>query len=108
MVELYEVLPQPLTPAGLLLGSGTNATVSSFQPLPLEVGHSRRTCDQARPGTCLLSRRLTSVVLQHSRDRNVWQCSRLTACGQCQGEAASTRSFQDQVQRPQDSSVAQT
>ncbi len=37
VVELYEVLPQPLTPAGLLLGSGTNATSSSFQPTPLEV-----------------------------------------------------------------------
>ncbi len=36
VVELYEVLPQPLTPAGLLLGSGTNATHSAFQPTPLE------------------------------------------------------------------------
>ena len=40
VVELYEVLAQPLTPAGLLLGSGTNATLSAFQPPPLE----------ARPG----------------------------------------------------------
>ncbi|KAK9825151.1 hypothetical protein WJX81_005905 [Elliptochloris bilobata] len=37
VVELYEELPRPLTPAGLLLGSGTNATLSSFQPTPLEV-----------------------------------------------------------------------
>ena len=65
MVELYEVLPQPLTPAGLLLGSGTNATVSSFQPLPLEVGRSRRTHARAWPGTYLLSSVLTAVVLWH-------------------------------------------
>ena len=37
MVELYEVLPQPLTPGGLLLGSGANTTLSSFRPTPLEV-----------------------------------------------------------------------
>jgi hypothetical protein len=39
------VLPQPLTPAGLLLGSGTNATLSAFQPTPLE---ARPRADRAR------------------------------------------------------------
>ena len=95
MVELYEVLPQPLTPAGLLLGSGTNATVSSFQPLPLEVGHSRRTCTCAWPGPCLLSRALTAAVLQQSHvvqvcrpDGSVWQWLSLPACYQCQVDVA--------------------
>ena len=92
MVELYEVLPQPLTPAGLLLGSGTNASVSSFQPLPLEVGRSRRTHAQAWPGTYLSSSvfdRSGLVALMYCPHGNVWHCLRLPACAHVRGATSS-------------------
>ena len=92
MVELYEVLPQPLTPAGLLLGSGTNATVSSFQPLPLEVGRSRRTHARAWPGTNLLSSVFDSsglVAIMYRPNGNVWHCLRLPACNHVRGATSS-------------------